>query len=415
MGSLLKTRLWWVALLCTLVESAVSGHSQRLDVPVPPTSLASDALQRLVDISKAVCLQNPNMLGCRFADGSLGEGINENMLSRLESTDGISDLASLFILHISYIQEQYYKMVAEKNELNEKVRALEALNLQLMEGNLTDTKLSEISETLGRVSIGHRNIYSPTAIVLRSVLSQTTRPTDCADHLLLGHTKSGVYEIFPFKCRCGEPVKVWCDMETEGGGWTVFFTRDNGTIREDFNRTWYEHQNGFGNASGEYFMGTENLHLLTTNKNYRLRIEFELADGTYKFSEWDTFFVFDLANKYKLSVGAFLAHSMTTDCLSSQNNNMFFSSADYDNDRNNNNCALSYKTGWWYNSCGLFTPGYVLAAGTIQTHCPYLVNGKKVNIEARKLQLKIRPKVCGKREHSAHFNTHTCKEYNFSP
>lgn len=407
MGSLLKTRLWWVALLRTLVASAVSVEWQRLDVSPPTTSLASDALHRLLEISKAVCLQNPNLLGCRFADGSLGEGVNENTMSRLQSTDGISDLASLFILHISYIQEQYNKMVTEKIELNEKIRALEALNLQLMEGNLTDTKLSEISETLGRVSISHRNVYSPTAIVLR--------PTDCSDHLLLGHTKSGVYEIFPFKCRCGEPVRVWCDMETEGGGWTVFFSRDNGTIREDFNRTWYEHQSGFGNASGEYFMGTENLHLLTTNKNYRLRIEFELADGTYKFSEWDTFYVFDLANKYKLSVGAFLAHSMTTDCLSSQINNMFFSTADYDNDRNNNNCALNYKTGWWYNTCGLFTPGYLLASGIIQTHCPYLANGKKVNIEARKLQLKIRPKVCGKREHSAHFNTHTCKEYNFSP
>ncbi|XP_047493628.1 uncharacterized protein LOC125042187 [Penaeus chinensis] len=144
MGSLLKTRLWWVALLCTLVESAVSGQSQpfqqRLDVSGPPTSLASDALHRLVEISRAVCLQNPNLFGCRFADGSLGEGINENMLSRLESTDGISDLASLFILHISYTQEQFFKMVTERNELNEKVRALEALNLQLMEGNLTDTQ-----------------------------------------------------------------------------------------------------------------------------------------------------------------------------------------------------------------------------------------------------------------------------------
>lgn len=411
MSSFLRARLWWLALLAAVGESAVSGLSQppqqRLDVSAPTTSLAGDALQRLAEISRSVCLQNPNLVGCHFADGSLGGGVSENTLSRLQSADGVSDLASLFILHISYIQEQYMNMVSERDELKEKVRALEVLNLQLMEPNLTDTKLSEISEALGRASIGQRNVYSPTAILLR--------PTDCADHLLLGHTSSGVYEIFPFKCRCSEPVKVWCDMETEGGGWTVFFARDNGTNRELFNRTWYEHQGGFGNASTEYFMGTENLHLLTTNKNYRLRVEFDLADGTHKFSEWDTFLVWDLANKYKLSIGGFLPHSMTTDCLSSQNNNMFFSSFDYDNDRNNGNCASTYKTGWWYNSCGLFTPGYVLDSGTIQTHCPYLVNGKKANIEATKVQLKIRPKVCGKREHSAHFNTHTCKEYNFSP
>ncbi|ROT75359.1 putative ficolin-1 [Penaeus vannamei] len=274
MSSFLKARLWWLALLAAVGESAVSGLSQppqqRLDVSAPTTSLAGDALQRLAEISRSVCLQNPNLVGCHFADGSLGGGVSENTVSRLQSADGVSDLASLFILHISYIQEQYMNMVSERDELKEKVRALEVLNLQLMEPNLTDTKLSEISEALGRASIGQRNVYSPTAILLR--------PTDCADHLLLGHTSSGVYEIFPFK----------------------------------------------------------------------LRVEFDLADGTHKFSEWDTFLVWDLANKYKLSIGGFLPHSMTTDCLSSQNNNMFFSSFDYDNDRNNGNCASTYKTGWWY-------------------------------------------------------------------
>ncbi|XP_042886373.1 techylectin-5A-like isoform X2 [Penaeus japonicus] len=407
MDNLLKGLLWWVALTCATVGSVSVGDlSQRLDVTSPSSTLATDALIKLVDISRAVCLHNANVLGCHVLDGSLGRGVNDATLSRLQSVDGISDLASLFILHMSYIQEQHNKMVLEKNELEEKLRAMEAFNLQLMEGNMTEAKMAAISGSLGvSSSVGHHSLYSPTAIALR--------PTDCADHLLLGATKSGVYDIFPFSCKCSQPVKVWCDMETEGGGWTTFFSRDNITIREDFNRSWNEYGSGFGNASGEYFLGTDNLHVMTSNRQYRLRVEFELPDGTAKFSEWDVFYVSDRANKYKLSVGTFLPHSMTTDCLSSQINNMFFSTVDYDNDRTNNNCALNYQSGWWYNACGLFTPGYVMSNGHIQTHCPYVANGKKLNIEATKIQLKIRPKICGKRENSAHFNTHTCKEYNF--
>ena len=43
--------------------------------------------------------------------------------------------------------------------------------------------------------------------------------TDCADILAEGVTKSGVYKIRPLNFN--EPFEVYCDMDTDGGGWMV--------------------------------------------------------------------------------------------------------------------------------------------------------------------------------------------------
>lgn len=64
-----------------------------------------------------------------------------------------------------------------------------------------------------------------------------------------------------------------CDMEAAGGGWTVIQNRQDGSV--DFNRTWQEYRDGFGNMQAEHWLGNAALHALTSTGQHQLCIELE--------------------------------------------------------------------------------------------------------------------------------------------
>ncbi|CAH1242848.1 FGL1 [Branchiostoma lanceolatum] len=97
--------------------------------------------------------------------------------------------------------------------------------------------------------------------------------SDCAEIYEGGSTTSGVYWI---KLQNNVSVEVYCDMDTDGG-WTVFQRRFDGSV--PFNRTWADYKRGFGNKTGEHWLGNDNLHLLTNQRDYRLQIGFADRGG----------------------------------------------------------------------------------------------------------------------------------------
>ncbi|XP_022340181.2 ficolin-1-like [Crassostrea virginica] len=82
---------------------------------------------------------------------------------------------------------------------------------------------------------------------------------------------------------------VYCDMTTDGGGWTVIQRRMDGS--GDFDRKWKSYKEGFGNVHGEYWLGNEAMHLLTTKTSQELRVDMEKFTGEKAYAKYSTFLV----------------------------------------------------------------------------------------------------------------------------
>ena len=96
---------------------------------------------------------------------------------------------------------------------------------------------------------------------------------------------------------------MFCDQTTAGGGWTVFQKRLNGSV--DFYLGWAEYERGFGNLNGEFWLGLDKIHRLTSSGNYKLRVDLEDFEGNSAFAEYGIFAVGNEGTKYNLSVGGY--------------------------------------------------------------------------------------------------------------
>ena len=92
-------------------------------------------------------------------------------------------------------------------------------------------------------------------------------------------------------------------MTTNGGGWTVFQRRLDGSV--GFFRAWESYKNGFGDLNGEFWLGNDNLHRLTASDDVMLRVDLEDFDGNIAYAEYTTFQVADKADKYRITIGGY--------------------------------------------------------------------------------------------------------------
>ena len=173
---------------------------------------------------------------------------------------------------------------------------------------------------------------------VRAVLS-----SDCSDLLKSGHSQSGLYSVNP---DGRGHFTVYCDMRTDGGGWTVFQRRQDGSA--DFYRGWNDYKAGFGQLTAEFWLGNDKIHRLTASRPSSLRVELEDWSGVKRYAKYGKFNIGDEQAQYRLEVGSY---SGTAGDSLAYHNNMAFTTKDRDNDRSSNNCAVSWTGAWWYSNC----------------------------------------------------------------
>ncbi|XP_077905203.1 angiopoietin-4 [Ictidomys tridecemlineatus] len=153
----------------------------------------------------------------------------------------------------------------------------------------------------------------------------------------------------PWDSSCSPVPQVFCGMESNGGGWTIIQRRVDGS--EDFQRSWKEYKEGFGNPAGEYWLGNEAIHQLTSRATYSLRVELEDWEDQEAYAQYERFQLGSEAQLYRISVSGYSdsVGRQTGLFLRSAN----FSTRDADNDNCVCECAQLLSGGWWFDACGL--------------------------------------------------------------
>ncbi|KAK5642803.1 hypothetical protein RI129_008970 [Pyrocoelia pectoralis] len=175
----------------------------------------------------------------------------------------------------------------------------------------------------------------------------------CVDLLNVGMRQSGVYYL-QIRGTTYWFLKVYCEQDIADGGWTLIQRRDDfGEPRENFNRDWNDYKNGFGDPAKEFWLGNENIYMLTNNEEYILRVELEDFEGNKRYAQYSHFKIHSEAEYYKLELDGYEGNA--GDSLNDPwygSNHSPFSTYNRDNDRSSLNCASMLKGGWWWKSCG---------------------------------------------------------------
>ncbi|XP_061589067.1 fibrinogen-like protein 1 [Cololabis saira] len=210
------------------------------------------------------------------------------------------------------------------------------------------TSQSEQLQHIPNTHLGPKNLYR-----------------DCSEVFEDGNVASGLYVIRPD----GSPtaLSVFCDMKN-GGGWTVFQRRKDG--KESFDRAWVEYKHGFGDLyspEGEFWLGNEPLHHITSQGKYDLRIDLEDLKGNQRIAEYKNFRVDNEQDQYQLHVGEYTGDTrdirndgdVLGDGRGSANSpcagGIKFSTYDHPNvingDPDKARCIGHSKSGWWFCRC----------------------------------------------------------------
>ncbi|XP_077370922.1 tenascin-N isoform X3 [Festucalex cinctus] len=172
-------------------------------------------------------------------------------------------------------------------------------------------------------------------------------PMDCLQIMKNGIKESGVYTVY-INNDSSKPTEIYCDMDTDGGGWLVLQRRTTGKL--DFMKRWRPYVSGFGNTTDEFWIGLDKINQIT-NTAIQYEVRFDLGLGPEKaYAVYDNFRIGNARQKFALTIGRY---SGTAGDAMTYHQGRPWTTVDSDNDIALGNCALTHRGAWWYKNCHL--------------------------------------------------------------
>ncbi|XP_071837488.1 uncharacterized protein [Apostichopus japonicus] len=337
----------------------------------------------------------------------LVESTSQSFEGTIPSTEGITQLIEESILTDSLPLAIYTRQITDTIKYSEVETETAERTSQFAKNTMNQREMSTtyaqfLKRTTQNYGSTTQNLQSITRVIgstdesitnrIEDFIGKNSTMTNCLDVYNAGNSSTGIYSIKPFNWS-GSNFEVFCNMTTNGGGWTVFQRRVDGSV--DFFRNWTSYKYGFGDLDHEFWLGNDKLYYLTNQGDYQLRIDMVNRLGDIYFVNYDFFRISDEKDYYQLSglgtasgtVGgdSYLRASFGTHLHTN------FSTFDQDNDRHTGeNCAFTRRGAWWYKQCGRYNlNGDYNAANKNASIRWFEMPGGRRNIKY--VEMKIRP------------------------
>ncbi len=100
---------------------------------------------------------------------------------------------------------------------------------------------------------------------------------------------------------------------TPGRGWTIFQRRVDSSVK--FYRNWTDYKNGFGNLTGEFWLGLDKIHRLSSNERNVLRVDLKTFKNETGYAAYDSFFVGNESEAYTLNFSNYTGNNIVHNSL----------------------------------------------------------------------------------------------------
>ena len=145
------------------------------------------------------------------------------------------------------------------------------------------------------------------------------------------------------------PVVIRPGLEQEDG-WIIIQRRVDASV--SFEKSWDEYVAGFGDVDGNFWLGLEAIHDLTSAQPMSLQIDVVPFNIPAVSISYQQIHVGDATSDYRLTITSDTPGDDTLCNSLNFHSGSRFSTYDRDNDaRSSLHCAVRHRAGWWFRSC----------------------------------------------------------------